>query len=56
MRRRDIEDYVRGCNICLASKAVQHKPYGDLQSLPIPTHHWKDLSIDFVMGLPILTD
>ena len=54
--RRDVEDYVRGCNVCLASKAVRHKPYGDLQSLPIPTHRWKDLSIDFVTGLPISTD
>ena len=28
--RRDVEDYVRGCNICLASKAIWHKSYGDL--------------------------
>ena len=54
--RRDVDDYVRGCDVCLASKAVRHKPYGDLQSLPIPTHRWKDLSMDFVTGLPILTD
>ena len=54
--RRDVEDYVRGCDVCPASKAVQHKPYGDLQSLPIPTHRWKDLLMDFVMGLPISTD
>ena len=53
---RDVEDYVRGCNICLASKAVRHKPYGDLQSLPVPTHRWKDLSMDFVTGLPVSTD
>ena len=52
----DIEDYVKGCDVCLASKAVQHKPYDDLQSLPILTHHWKDLSMDFVTGLPVLTD
>ena len=52
---RDVEDYIRGYDICLASKAVQHKPYGNLQSLPIPTHCWKDLSMDFIMGLPILT-
>ena len=36
--RRDIKDYVRGCDICLASKAVRHKPYDDLQFLPVPTH------------------
>ena len=52
----DVEDYVKRCDVCLASKAVRHKPYGDLQSLPVPTHRWKDLSIDFVTGLPILTD
>ena len=52
----DVEDYVRGCDVCLALKAVWHKPYGDLQSLPIPTHRWKDLLMDFVTSLPILTD
>ena len=54
--RHDVEDYVRGCNVCLTSKTVRHKPYGDLQSLPIFTHCWKDLSMDFVTGLPISTD
>ena len=54
--RRDVNDYIRGCDICLASKAVRHKPYGDLQSLPIPIYCWKDLSMDFVTGLPISTD
>ena len=52
----DVEYYVRGCDVCLSSKAVRHKLYGDLQSLPIPTYRWKDLSIDFVTDLPILTD
>ena len=56
MLRHDIEDYVRGCDVCLASKAVRHKPYSNLQSLPIPTYRWKDLLIDFVIGLPISTD
>ena len=54
--RKDVEDYVRGCDVCLASKAVRHKPYGDLQSLSIPTHQWKDLLIDFVTGLPLSAD
>ena len=56
MLRHNVEDYVRGCNVCLALKAVRQKPYGNLQSLPVPTHRWKDLLIDFVIGLSILTD
>ena len=56
MLRCDIDNYMRGCNVCLALKAVRHKPYKDLQSLSVPTHHWKDLLMDFVTGLPILTN
>ena len=52
----DVEVYVRGCDVCLASKAVRHKPYGNLQQLPVPTHCWKDLSMDFVTGLPQSAD
>ena len=49
--RHDVEVYVRGCDVCLASKAVRHKPYGNLQQLLVPTYRWKDLSMDFVTGL-----
>ena len=50
--RADVEKYVQGCDICMSSKVQRHKPYGSLQSLPIPTHKWKDLSMDFVTRLP----
>ncbi len=36
--RRDVEAYVKGGDVCLASKVVRHKPYGDLQSLPVLTY------------------
>ena len=36
--RRDVESYVRRCDVCLASKAVRYQLYGDLQSLSVPTH------------------
>ena len=36
--RRDIETYVKGCDVYLGSKAVRYKLYGDLQSLPVPTY------------------
>ena len=54
--RADIEAYVKGCDVCIASKAVRDKPYGDLQSLPVHTYHWKDLFIDFAIGLPVSTN
>ena len=36
--QKHIEAYVKSYDICLGSKAVRYKPYGDLQSLPAPTH------------------
>ena len=54
--RKDVKNYVRGCDVCLASKAVRHKPYEDLQSLLVPSHRWKDLSIDYMIGLPFSAD
>ena len=54
--KRDIEIYVRGYDVCLASKVIRHKPYEYLQSLPISTHQWKNLSMDFVTGLPLSVD
>ena len=35
--KADVESYIKGCDVCLASKAVKHKPYGNLQSLLVPT-------------------
>lgn len=52
----NVELYIKSCNICLASKAVCHKPYSDLQFLPILTHQQKVLSMDFVMRLLVLTN
>ncbi len=54
--RSDVEAYVIGCDVCLGLKLVRHKPYGDLQSLPVPTHRWKDLFMDFVTGLLVSTN
>lgn len=42
--------------MCPASKSVCHKLCKDLQFLLALTHHWKNLSIDFVTGLPLSTN
>ena len=54
--RQDVEAYVKGCNVCLAFKTVWYKPYRNLQTLPVPTHKWKNLSMDIVTKLPVSTD
>ena len=28
--RKDVEAYVKDCNVCLATKAARHKPYSNL--------------------------
>ena len=42
--KKDVKAYFKSCDVCLLSKAVRHKPYTDLQALPVPTHQWKDLT------------
>ena len=36
--RKDVQAYVKSCNVCLTLKAVKYKPYNDLQTLPIPIY------------------
>ena len=50
--RTDVEKCIQGSDICMSSKAQKHKPYSSLQSLPVATHKWKDLNMDFVTKLP----
>ena len=54
--RKDVKNYDRGCDVCLTSKTIYYKLYGDLHSLLVPTHRWKDLLIDFVTGLSLFAD
>ena len=49
----NIKEYVCDCNICQRVKAPWHKPYGELQSLPIPERPWKSISINMITGLPL---
>ena len=47
-----VKEYVRSCNICQRTKVPRHKPYGELSSLPAPKKPWKEITMDFVTGLP----
>lgn len=49
---RDVAEYVQTCDTCQLRKVHRHKPYGELQSLPIPAGPGDSISLDFITDLP----
>ncbi|KAK3519335.1 hypothetical protein QTP70_024760, partial [Hemibagrus guttatus] len=48
----DVRRYVQGCEECAMSKDPRHLPSGKLLPLPVPSHPWSHLGVDFVTDLP----
>ena len=48
----DIKEYCQSCDACQRQAIPRHKPYGEMQSLPQPLGPWKEVTMDFVTGLP----
>lgn len=44
--------FVLACSTCAKNKTLNHPPIGLLQHLPLPSHPWSHLALDFVTGLP----
>lgn len=49
---QDVDEYVRTCEICQLAKVRRHRPYGQLQPLPVPSRPSEGLSMDFITDLP----
>ena len=47
-----VKDFVKSCDCCQRVKSGQTKA-GLLQSLPVPEQPWADISMDFIMALPL---
>jgi hypothetical protein len=45
--------YVSECDTCWKVKTDYIKPRGPLQPLSIPEWKWDDISMDFIVGLPM---
>ena len=50
--RRDVEEYIRNCNICATTKNDRHRPYGLLQSPKTPEEAWETIAMDWITKLP----
>jgi hypothetical protein len=49
---KDVKRYIKNCHTCNWTKDSREKYHGVLHPLPIPDRPWKDISMDFVTGLP----
>ncbi|KAL2226249.1 UNVERIFIED_CONTAM: Transposon Ty3-G Gag-Pol polyprotein [Sesamum indicum] len=48
----DVQEWVRGCEICQRAKHENNQYPGLLQPLPVPEQAWSCVSMDFIEGLP----
>ena len=53
---KNIREYVLSCDLCQRNKASNHLSYGLLKPLPIPDRNWEQVSIDFIVKLPLTPD
>ena len=51
--KRDVTKYMSKCLTCQQVKADHQVPIGMLQPLPIPQWKWDNITMDFVLGLPL---
>jgi hypothetical protein len=45
---QDVKDYCKLCQLCAISKPLTEKLCGLLKTMPVPTHPWQYIGIDFV--------
>jgi hypothetical protein len=50
--KQDVHTFVVECDVCQCNKGETVKSPGTLQPLPIPPTIWRDISMDFIVGLP----
>jgi transposase InsO family protein len=48
----DIREYITTCSICQNNAIPRHKPYGQLNPLPVPSRPWEEVSLDWITHLP----
>jgi transposase InsO family protein len=54
--RRKVSEYVKRCDNCNKNKATRHAKYGNLEFREPPHKPWDEVTMDFIVKLPISTD
>ncbi len=50
--RKQVEDIIRKCDVCIRTKHNRHKSYGLLKSLSTSNRAWKSIALNFIVKLP----
>jgi hypothetical protein len=50
--KADVQNFVKGCQVCLQAKPDRSNYPGKLQPLLVPSEAWETISMDFIEGLP----
>jgi hypothetical protein len=50
--KQDLQNFMAKCDVCQRNKEEIVKSLGTLQPLLIPPAIWRDISMDFIVGLP----
>jgi hypothetical protein len=51
--RKSVRRFILNCDACQRSRPSRHSPYGLLQALPVPESPWSQISMDFIVDLPL---
>ena len=49
---QDVRRFVRNCDNCGSKKPWRERKWGLLKPLPVPERVWREISMDFITGLP----
>jgi len=49
---KDVKGYISTCDICQRVRVTRHRPYGEMQALPLPAGPWQEITMDFIVKLP----
>ncbi len=54
--RKQVEDIIRKCDVCIWTKHSQHRSYKLLKSLSTSDHAWKSIALNFIVKLSKLKE